>query len=171
MGTISVTGKGTSGTVAPGSSAYYDANEVYVENTLDLEMVGSLAPGASLICVYGPSASNGGPSETNFPDPEYAIAAGLSNLIAVFNSWGDGDTPTSFTTDNYVKQMEATGTSVFASSGDEGDIFIQSNPANDAQNTFGFVAVGGTTLTLNGNDGDYNGVGTPLTNVIKKQVV
>ncbi|MGC9137644.1 MAG: S53 family peptidase, partial [Thermoplasmata archaeon] len=171
VGTISVTGKGTSGTVAPGSSASNDANGVNVENTLDLEMVGSLAPGASLVCVYGPGATNGGPSETNFPDPEYAIAAGLSNLIAVSNSWGDGDTTTSATTDNYVKQMEATGTSVFASSGDDGDTTTQSNPANDAQNTFGFVAVGGTTLTLNGNAGYYNGAGTPLTNVIKKQVV
>ncbi|MEM3301058.1 MAG: protease pro-enzyme activation domain-containing protein, partial [Thermoplasmata archaeon] len=148
VGTINVTGKGTSGTVAPGSSASNDANGVNVENTLDLEMVGSLAPGASLVCVYGPGASNGGPSETNFPDPEYAIAAGLSNLIAVSNSWGGGDTTTSSTTDNYVKQMEATGTSVFASSGDDGDTTTQSNPANDAQNTFGFVAVGGTTLTL-----------------------
>ncbi|MEM1756026.1 MAG: S8 family serine peptidase, partial [Thermoplasmata archaeon] len=72
---------------------------------------------------------------------------------------------------NYVKQMEATGTSVFASSGDDGDTTTQSNPANDAQNTFGFVAVGGTTLTLNGNAGYYNGAGTPLTNVIKNQVV
>ena len=171
VGTISVTGKGTSGTVAPGSSASNDANGVNVENTLDLEMVGSLAPGASLVCVYGPGASNGGPSETNFPDPEYAIAAGLSNLIAVSNSWGGGDTTTSSTTDNYVKQMEATGTSVFASSGDDGDTTTQSNPANDAQNTFGFVAVGGTTLTLNGNAGYYNGAGTPLTNVIKNQVV
>ncbi|MEM4105369.1 MAG: S53 family peptidase, partial [Thermoplasmata archaeon] len=171
VGTINVTGKGTSGTVAPGSSASNDANGVNVENTLDLEMVGSLAPGASLVCVYGPGASNGGPSETNFPDPEYAIAAGLSNLIAVSNSWGGGDTTTSSTTDNYVKQMEATGTSVFASSGDDGDTTTQSNPANDAQNTFGFVAVGGTTLTLNGNAGYYNGAGTPLTNVIKNQVV
>jgi subtilase family serine protease len=171
VGTISVTGKGTSGTVAPGSSASNDANGVNVENTLDLEMVGTLAPGASLVCVYGPGGSGGGPSETNFPDPEYAIAAGLSNLIAVSNSWGDGDTTTSATTDNYVKQMEATGTSVFASSGDDGDTTTQSNPANDAQNTFGFVAVGGTTLTLNGNAGYYNGAGTPLTNVIKKQVV
>ncbi|MEM3327960.1 MAG: S53 family peptidase, partial [Thermoplasmata archaeon] len=170
VGTINVTGKGTSGTVAPGSSASNDANGVNVENTLDLEMVGSLAPGASLVCVYGPGASNGGPSETNFPDPEYAIAAGLSNLIAVSNSWGGGDTTTSSTTDNYVKQMEATGTSVFASSGDDGDTTTQSNPANDAQNTFGFVAVGGTTLTLNGNAGYLNGAGTPINPIINQVV-
>lgn len=88
VGTISVTGKGTSGTVAPGSSASNDANGVNVENTLDLEMAGTLAPGASLVCVYGPGGSGGGPSETNFPDPEYSIAAGLTNLIAVSNSWG-----------------------------------------------------------------------------------
>ncbi len=171
VGTISVTGKGTSGTVAPGSSASNDVNGVNVENTLDLEMVGTLAPGASLVCVYGPGATNGGPSESNFPDNEYAIASQLSNLIAVSNSWGDGDSQSSSTTDNYVKQMEATGTTVFASAGDDGDTSTQSNPANDAQNTFGFVAVGGTTLTLNGVAGSYNGAGTPLNNPIKSQIV
>ncbi|MEM3036153.1 MAG: hypothetical protein QXS18_05045, partial [Thermoplasmata archaeon] len=72
--------------------------------------------------------------------------------------------------DNYVKQMEATGTSVFASSGDDGDTTTQSNPANDAQNTFGFVAVGGTTLTLNGNAGYYNGAGTPINPIINQVV-
>ncbi|MGC8689818.1 MAG: hypothetical protein ACP5UG_07245, partial [Thermoplasmata archaeon] len=143
---------------------------VVFENALDLEMVGTLAPGANITCVYGPGL-RGGPSETNFPDPEYAIVATLKNLVAVSNSWGDGDSVGSSTTDNYVKLIEANGTAVFASAGDDGDTSIQSYPANDAQNTFGFVAVGGTTLNVNGVAGYLNAAGTSIINTIKSQIV
>ena len=168
--TVNVTGIGTSGTVAPGASASNDYYGVVIENALDLEMVSTLAPGANVVCVYGPG-KQGGPSETNFPDKEYGIIATLKNLVAVSNSWGDGDSPGSSTTDNYVKLIEANGTAVFASAGDDGDTSTQSYPANDAQNTFGFVAVGGTTLNVNGNAGYLNGAGTSIINTIKSQVV
>ncbi|MCI4434872.1 MAG: S8/S53 family peptidase, partial [Thermoplasmata archaeon] len=168
--TVNVTGIGTTGTVAPGSSASNDYYGVVIENALDLEMVSTLAPGANVVCVYGPG-SGGGPKETNFPDNEYAIVATLKNLVAVSNSWGDGDSVGSSTTDNYVKLIEANGTAVFASAGDDGDTSTQSYPANDAQNTFGFVAVGGTTLNVNGNAGYLNGAGTSIINTIKSQVV
>ncbi|MGC8580496.1 MAG: protease pro-enzyme activation domain-containing protein, partial [bacterium] len=170
VGTINVSGIGTKGTVAPGPSSTNDSYGVVFENTLDLEMAGTLAPGANLICVYGPGKS-GGPSETNFPDNEYAIVATLKNLVAVSNSWGDGDSVGSSTTDNYVKLIEANGTAVFASAGDDGDTSIQSYPANDAQNTFGFVAVGGTTLNVNGVAGYLNAAGTSIINTIKSQIV
>ncbi|MGB9815888.1 MAG: S53 family peptidase, partial [Thermoplasmata archaeon] len=170
VGTINVSGIGTSGTVAPGPSSTNDSYGVVFENALDLEMAGTLAPGANLICVYGPGKS-GGPSETDFPDKEYAIVATLKNLVAVSNSWGDGDSVGSSTTDNYVKLIEANGTAVFASAGDDGDTSTQSYPANDAQNTFGFVAVGGTTLNVNGVAGYLNAAGTSIINTIKSQIV
>jgi len=168
--TVNVTGIGTYGTVAPGPSASNDIYGVMIENTLDLEMVSTLAPGANVVCVYGPG-SGGGPSETDFPDNEYAIVAELKNLVAVSNSWGDGDDVGSAATDNYVLLIEANGTAVFASAGDDGDTSTQSYPANDAHNTFGFVAVGGTTLNVNGNAGYLNGSGTSIINTIKSQVV
>ncbi|MFP3318691.1 MAG: protease pro-enzyme activation domain-containing protein [Thermoplasmata archaeon] len=168
--TPNVTGDPVDGAVPPGPSAANDSTQTNYENTLDLEMVSTLAPGANVVCVYGPGGSNG-PAETNFPDNEYAAASQLNNLVAVSNSWGGSDTQTDNTTQNYITEMEATGTTVMASAGDDGDTSTQSNPANDATNTVGFLAVGGTTLTLNGQAGSYNGAGVPAINAIKNQIV
>ncbi len=169
--TPNVTGDPVDGAVPPGSSAANDQTQTNYENTLDLEMVSTLAPGANVVCVYGPGNTNGGPSETNFPDNEYAAASQLNNLVAVSNSWGGGDTQTDNTTQNYVIEMEATGTTIMASAGDDGDTSTQSNPANDATNTAGFLAVGGLTVTLNGQAGSYNGAGVPASNAIFNEVV
>ncbi|AGB04610.1 putative protease [Aciduliprofundum sp. MAR08-339] len=146
---------GTSGTVAPGSNT---DGQVSTENELDLEMVGTLAPGVDAFCVYGPGGSNGGPSESNFPDNEYnyilnTLAAESSPvLVAVSNSWGGGDYQVSSTTMNDVKALEAMGVTVMASSGDDGDTTSPSEPSTAAYDNYGFLAVGGTTPIPNGVD-------------------
>ncbi len=145
---------GTSGTVSPGSNT---DGSVSVENELDLEMVGTLAPGVDAYCVYGPGNGQS-PSENNFPDNEYnyianTLAAESSPvLVAVSNSWGGGDYTGSSTTDNDIKALNAMGVTVLASSGDDGDTNSPSYPSIDAHSTFGVIAVGGTTPTPNGYD-------------------
>ena len=144
---------GTSGTVAPGSNTDGDVSS---ENELDLEMIGVMAPGVNVTCVYGPGSGTS-PSETNFPDNEYDyIANTLVNmtdrtLVAVSNSWGGGDTTTSSVTDGDVIALEAMGVTVFASSGDSATT-TPSNMANEAFDDHGVVAVGGTTPIPNGNN-------------------
>ena len=171
---------GTSGTVAPGSDTDGD---VSVENELDLEMVGTLAPGVNAFCVYGPGSSNGGPAESNFPDNEYnyilnTLASERSPiLVAVSNSWGGGDSQVSTTTMNDVKALEAMGVTMMASSGDDGDTTSPSEPSTAAYDTYGFLAVGGTTPTPNGVDdttlNDYATMGnnTNLTNPRSSEIV
>ncbi|MGC8995451.1 MAG: S53 family peptidase [Thermoplasmata archaeon] len=168
--TPNVTGDPVNGAVPPGPSAGDDSTEANFESTLDLEMVTTLAPGVNAVEVYGPGNSSG-PSETNFPDEGFAAASKLSNLVAVSNSWGGGDVQGDNITQNYVHEMEATGTTVMAAAGDDGDTSQQSYPANDATNVGGFLAVGGLTVTLNGNAGSYNGAGVPAVNAILNQVV
>ncbi|MGC8646574.1 MAG: S53 family peptidase, partial [Thermoplasmata archaeon] len=169
--TPNVTGDPVDGAAAPGTSAANDQTQSNYESTLDLEMVSTLAPGANVVEIYGPGSSNGGPSETNFPDQEYASASQINNLVAISNSWGGGDQQSDSTTQNYVYQMESTGTTIMASAGDDGDTSTQSNPANDATNQGGFIAVGGTTLTVAGPGNQYNAAGDPITNAIINQVV
>ncbi len=146
---------GTSGTVAPGSNT---DGQVSVENELDLEMVGTLAPGVDAYCVYGPGESSGGPYESNFPDNEYDYIANTlasdtsAQLVAVSNSWGGGDASGSAETDNDIKALNAMGVTVLASSGDDGDTDYPSYPSTDAHSSFGVIAVGGTTPFPNGYD-------------------
>ena len=156
MGVMStVHSHGMSGTHAPGSNT---DGQVSGENELDLEMVGTLAPGVDAYCVYGPGNSQGSPTENNFPDNEYnyilnTLASDNSKtLVAVSNSWGDGDTSGSAATDNDVKALNAMGVTVLASSGDDGDTTSPSYPSVDATDTYGFIAVAGTTPYPNGYD-------------------
>jgi hypothetical protein len=144
------------GAPMPGISASNDTTGATGENTLDLEMVGSTAPGASIYNVYGTgpgSAETDGAlafilSPTGYP--------GLANVSVISNSWGSLDSNDS----SWVPMLEeaqARGISVLAATGDAG-----SNPASNysvgsqvefpsvmAYNSFGVTAVGGTALTLN----------------------
>ncbi len=170
---------GTSGAHAPGSNT-----DGYVsgENELDLEMVGTLAPGVDAYCVYGPG-QNGHPAENNFPDNEYnyilnTLAQDNSKvLVAVSNSWGDGDTQGSAATDNAIKALNAMGITVLASSGDDGDTDSPGYPSIDAYDTFGVIAVGGTTPFPNGvdrttlDDTATMGYNTYTSNPRKKEIV
>ncbi len=136
-----------SDTVPPGSDT---DGQVSVENELDLEMIGTVAPGADVVCVYTDS------SQSNFPDANYDYIlntlAENSTLVAVSNSWGDGDQTESSDTMNDVKALNAMGVTVLASSGDDGDTDSPSEPSTAALSTYGFIAVGGTTPFPNGID-------------------
>ncbi|NPA74945.1 MAG: hypothetical protein GXO25_02545 [Euryarchaeota archaeon] len=148
-GMPTVWGYGTeSDCVAPGADT--DETGANVENELDLEMVGVMAPGIDVVCVYSDS------SQTNFPSDNYNYIlnylAHNSTLVAVSNSWGGGDTSVDTTTMSDVQALNALGVTVLASSGDDGDTTTPSEPSTAALDNYGFIAVGGTTPTPNGID-------------------
>ncbi len=149
------------GAIAPGNSASFDTTGANFENTLDLEMVGSTAPGATIYNVYGPS-----PSFTNLDQAFATVLSppsadpGLNNVSVISNSWG-GKEVSSFNSTSpswysSLEQAQARGITVLASSGDSGDNPASSKylgstveiPSSMAYNSFGDVAVGGTTVTL-----------------------
>lgn len=153
------------GAQQPGISSTYDVSGASGENTLDLEMVGSTAPGSSIYNVYGPNAT----TETTdaalaFILNPNASFSKLNNVSVISNSWGTPEyNDTSWFT--YLQEAQARGITVLASSGDSGDNPASSkygsnvNYSNDyigfpsamAYNNFGVTAVGGDTLTLNAN--------------------
>ena len=152
------------GAAVPGISASYDATGANAENTLDLEMVGSTAPGASIYNVYGPNATyaNLDAALAYILNPN-SSTPGLANVSVITNSWGGGDTNDSSWYTN-LQVAQARGISVLASSGDSGDNpnsskWVGSNtefPSSMAYDTFGVTAVGGTTAVLYSTVGSAN---------------
>lgn len=145
----------------PGPSAANDPSQANFESTLDLEMAGSTAPGANIVEVYGPSATE------TYLDEAFAAALNngssfspLKNVVAISNSWGGSDTNDS-TWMQYEEEAAARGITVLASSGDDGNTnsAAPSFPATMAYNNFGTLAVGGAEMTLSGNPTE-NGTGT-----------
>jgi subtilase family serine protease len=139
------------GALLPGPSAADDTTGATIENTLDLEMAGSLAPGATVYDVYGPS-----PTLADLLDA-FVTAVNL-NVSVISNSWGGPDTNETGWSQPLM-ECAALGTTVLAATGDSGDDpssskWIPNNPnpqgvqfpSNDATDTYGVVAVGGTTL-------------------------
>ena len=144
-----VWGYGTeSDCVAPGTDN--DQSGTNLENELDLEMIGTLAPGVDVVCVYSDS------SQTNFPADNYNYIlntlAKNSTLVAVSNSWGGGDSSVDSITMADVQALNALGVTVLASSGDDGDTTSPSEPSTAAYDNYGFIAVGGTSPIPNGVD-------------------
>ncbi len=149
------------GAPEPGPLASYDTSGAVGENTLDLEMIGSTAPGSTIFNVYGPNSSNENTDQAIAfilnPSSSYPQ---LNNVSVISNSWGSHEyNDTAWY--EYLQEAEARGITVLASSGDSGDnanssMYFGSNYANDwvefpsamAYNNFGVTAVGGTTLTL-----------------------
>lgn len=145
------------GALAPGSSALSDTSGAVFENTLDLEMAGSLAPGASIYNVYGPNATLADLSDAMNAILSAPSSSPLYNVTVISNSWGSGDL-LSNTWNQYFKESQARGITVLASSGDTGDNNKSSKyvggpdyvqfPSAAAYNNYGVTAVGGTNLTL-----------------------
>ncbi|MHB1435807.1 MAG: S53 family peptidase [Thermoplasmata archaeon] len=145
------------GAPKPGISASYDQSGANIENTLDLEMVGSSAPGSSIYNVYGPSATyaNLNDALAYILNPN-SSTPGLKNVSVITNSWGGSDQNDS-SWYQYLEEAQARGITVLASSGDSGDNPNSSKwsgtgpefPSTMAYNDFGVTAVGGTTLTVN----------------------
>ncbi len=143
------------GAPVPGPSAANDQSQADYESTLDLEMAGSTAPGATLVEVYGPSASQSylDQSFAAVLNPSYnsSVNTALSHVVAISNSWGGTDTNDS-TWMQYEQQAAARGITVLASSGDSGNSnsAAPSFPATMAYNNFGTLAVGGAAMQLSG---------------------
>ena len=150
------------GASPPGPEASCDSTNAQLENTLDLEMVGSTAPGAEIYNVYGPQATFADTDEafTNILSPpstlSASVQAGLANVSVISNSWGSTDhNDTSWY--ESLQQAQARGISVLACSGDSDDslnspMYWGSTvyfPASMSYDTFGDTAVGGTTVNLN----------------------
>ncbi|MCW6169393.1 MAG: hypothetical protein LVQ96_07710 [Thermoplasmatales archaeon] len=152
------------GAPAPGPSAANDNTEADFESTLDLEMAGSAAPGAHIVEVYGPSATESDLDQAFAAvlNPNYntSVDNALSHVVAISNSWGGTDTNDS-TWMQYEEEAAARGITVLASSGDDGDTSspAPSFPATMAYNDFGTLAVGGLSTELTGT-ASTNGSGT-----------
>jgi subtilase family serine protease len=139
------------------------------ENSLDLEMAGSMAPGARLVNFYFPASVYVGSSAPGYGSLADSFAACLAaaldhnysgaRLVAVTNSYGLPDLDDALW-DEELQHAAALGVTVVASSGDQGN--APSNltgrpegvtptwPASAAFATSGVLAVGGTTVTLSG---------------------
>ncbi len=146
------------GAPLPGISSTYDISGASLENTLDLEMAGSTAPGSNIYNVYSPT-----PTLINL-DSQFAFVLNpnssypmLNHVSVISNSWGSYDhKDTAFM--QYMQEAAARGISVLASSGDSasspnssyyfGGPDQQWFPSAMAYNTFGVTSVGGTNVTL-----------------------
>ena len=152
------------GAPAPGPSAANDTSQADFESTLDLEMAGSAAPGAHIVEVYGPAATESDLDQAFAAvlNPNYntSVDNALSHVVAISNSWGGTDTNDS-TWMQYEEEAAARGITVLASSGDDGDTSspAPSFPATMAYNNFGTLAVGGLSTELTGT-ASTNGSGT-----------
>jgi len=147
------------GAAKPGISASYDVTGANQENTLDLEMVGSTAPGARIYNVYGSNATTESlDSALAFilnPNSSYPA---LNNVSVITNSWGGTDSNNTVWY-QYLEEAQVRGISVLASSGDSGDNNQSSKyvgstvefPSAMAYNNFGVTAVGGDTIILADN--------------------
>ena len=163
-----VAGVPVDGAVAPGTGANYDATQAYVESTLDLEMAGSMAPGANITEVYAPSdPSPSGPQGPTIAQIDDAFTtavtnpnklASLDNVTVISNSWGAPEYQNNLAGGGYVfdaawrntlEQALATGITVLVSSGDSGNNSVNW-PADIGNNTYGMVSVGGVTLNVTG---------------------
>ncbi len=149
------------GAVGPGTSANNDTTGAVVENTLDLEMAGSLAPGASIYNVYGQNSTLSDVTAAfNAILSPPANYSGLDNVSVISNSWGSNDTIVS-QWNQLLEECQARGITVLASSGDSGNDYNSAKsvsnteyvqfPSTAAYNSFGVVAVGGTNISLNLN--------------------
>ena len=143
------------GAPLPGPSAAYDTTGANIESTLDLEMAGSTAPGATLVEVYGPQPYMNYIDEAfaEILNPSYntTVDNALSHVVAISNSWGGGDSYDSAWA-QYEEEAAARGITVLASSGDDGNTnsVSPSFPATFAYNGYGTLAVGGTQTILSG---------------------
>jgi subtilase family serine protease len=144
-----------------------DSTGFETENSLDLEMAGSLAPGASLYNFYFSGALTQNPATwSNVPgyladDLGAALSFdyGPRHLAVVSCSFGLNDLNNSLW-DTELAAAAATGVTVVVASGDQGDAPNPLTgrgdnpwplwPASAAFNTSGAISVGGVTLALSG---------------------
>ncbi len=166
----------------PGSyGGWNDSSPYELENSLDLEMAGSLAPGSSLYNFYfGASLINGTSTYGDLADDfawDLAEALGYSyspqHLAVVSCSFGLPDLD-DVAWDTEMLTAASMGVTVVAASGDQGDAPNSLTgrddgpwpvwPASDAFALSGALAVGGVSITLSGQPSSYlNGTRLHLT--------
>jgi|HubBroStandDraft_1064217.scaffolds.fasta_scaffold18220_2 hypothetical protein len=140
-----------------GLSSSCDSGGAQLENTLDMDMEGVMAPGASVYQVFGQGPTSHttnvafadilSPAAKDGPGFTPSVVKGLKNVSVIANSWTDGNVnDTNWYSD--LVQAQARGITVVGSSGDCGCKSLAA-PAGQSYNTLGDVAIGGTTLTLN----------------------
>lgn len=142
----------------PDITSKNDSSQANFESTLDLEMVGSIAPGANAVEVYGPAGYS------NYLDDCFATilnaqSGPLSHTVAISNSWGTPDDPSSFGAIvdplwiQYTQEAAGLGITVLAASGDNANLQGQTAgaPSSVGFNNYGVISVGGTQTVLNGN--------------------
>lgn len=165
-----VYGVPVNGALPPGSSARNDTSGASVENTLDLEMLGSTAPGSYIYNVYGQNGTftdlTAAFNEVLSPGSSYPM---LNNVSVISNSWGSNDT-LSTTWNQFLQECQARGITVLASAGDSGNDLkspksvspteVTQFPSSLAYDTYGVVAVGGTNISI-----------SPVTYAIQNQQV
>lgn len=138
------------GAPKPSITASFDVTDATFENTLDLEMAGSMAPGSSIYNVY--SESN---SYSSLDQAFSYILNNIANISVISNSWYSG----SYNDSSWYSSLQmsqALGVTVLAASGDSGDNVTSSKyagagaayPGTLAFNHFGMLSVGGATLKL-----------------------
>ncbi len=149
------------GSPGPGCAASYDSTGVVAANTAELEMIGSLAPGATIFAVTAPGPSVAGLAAalaSVLSPPTNLTAAqreGLANVSVVTVGWGTMD-QSSAAWSSDLTQAAARGITIVAGTGNSGDnnrsrAWVGSRaefPASDATGTSGALGVGGTTVTL-----------------------
>jgi subtilase family serine protease len=136
--------------VAPGTfkhpqSPAQDPQGWYGEETLDVEAVHSMAPGANIVYVGAPN---------NYQDLDAALNHVVNNSLAriVTNSygWSGESLPPGYVNpyENILQQAAAEGIGVYFSSGDSGDesLFLSSPQPDFPASSPWVTAVGGTSL-------------------------
>ncbi|MGB6500224.1 MAG: protease pro-enzyme activation domain-containing protein [Thermoplasmata archaeon] len=157
-----VTAVPLNGAAAPGCLAGWDTTQAVAANTVDLETIGALAPGARIFGVYGPSPTV--PElDTDFAtvlNPSAILGTrivdGLGNVTVVATPWAFEDQNDSSWFSS-LQQAAARGITVLAPTGNSADDPLSSAwvnteaefPASMSFSAFGDTAVGGTTVTLN----------------------
>ena len=171
--------------ITPPLPGYYngtnDTTLDETENSLDLEMAGSLAPGADLVNFYFAgsllAAPTSNPSDGDIADDfgqtlEAALTHNYSpaSLVAVSASFGLPDLNDALW-DTELENAAATGVTVLAASGDQADApnYLSGRsqgqwpgwPASAAFDTYGAVSVGGFSFSMSGSpNGTYYSNGT-----------
>lgn len=146
-------------TGSQGYSAACDSGGAEGENTLDVDAMGAMAPGANVFDVFADGSSTTtitsgfaalvSPSTSAFSSTGgYDTAANIQkmeNLSAIDNSWTGSVTEATWAT--YTREANALGITVEGSTGDSGTTLAA--PAELSFNSYGTVAVGGTTVVPN----------------------
>jgi len=149
-----VVGVPLGGAVKPGCFASWDSTGVAAANTVALETIGAVAPGATLYGVY----TAGPPSEAGLVTDlsEVLTTAPYDSAKVVVTPWTFDDTNDSgWYTD--LQEAATQGVTVVTAAGNSADDPASANwagsdavfPASMSYATFGTTAVGGVTTTLN----------------------